>query len=188
MHTYTLTLAAVLSCYSWNGPLCWSRGREQEKMKAPRQQASWHYRLSVNSSQASVKQMRVEFGWRAFLKSGNQSWSWKKSLCAWEILTWKERRPTNPLIEDGYVCVCVYLNMAAQFCGFFCGRTKACHLNGSWHSYGGAHSRALDYHRWRLRPPSIYQARQLFNMKSNKRKVKCQEAGGESLAKCPVQG
>lgn len=44
------------------------RGTHQKKMKATRQEASSHYRLSVNSTQASVGQMKVEFGWRAFLK------------------------------------------------------------------------------------------------------------------------
>lgn len=34
-------------------------------MKDPRREASAHYRLSVDSTQAAVGQIRVESGWRA---------------------------------------------------------------------------------------------------------------------------
>lgn len=71
-----MTLAAVY-CATTEMVLCADqepassspvRGAHQEKMKAPRQEASSHYRLSVNSTQAAVGQIRVEFGWRVDLK------------------------------------------------------------------------------------------------------------------------
>ncbi len=87
------------------------RGSHQEKMKAPRQEASSHYRLSVNSAQTSFGKMRVESGRRAFLKRDDWRWNWKKSLWAWEVLIRKKRWPADPLHDWrrlSVISVCIH--------------------------------------------------------------------------------
>lgn len=145
--------SCCISCYNWTA-LCADqesasslpvRGSHQEKMKAPRQEASLHYRLSVNSTQASFGKMRVEFGWRAFLKRDDWRWNWKKSLWAWKVLIRKKKAICGHNWRKLCVfSVCPYM---AALLYVFCGPTKACpnYLNRSWHDWRSAHARALDY-------------------------------------------
>lgn len=114
-HTYTLTLAAVHHA-TIETALCADqeaassrpvRGSHQEKMKAPRQEASSQYRPSVNSTQASVGQMRVEFGWRAVFEEGRLEVELKEMVCGPES-SWPERKddlPALSMTEEGCVCV-----------------------------------------------------------------------------------
>lgn len=157
------------------------RGTHQEKMKAPRQQASSHYRLSVNSTQASVGQMRVEFGWRAFFEEGRLEVELKEIVVGLRDPDQKEKTTWQPLawLKKAVCVFCVYSYMAAWLC-VFVGRqrhvqvtqieldvTEVVHIQGHW-----------------IIIPSIYQARQLFNTKSNKSQLKCQEMSWQNLWCC----
>lgn len=73
------------------------RGTHQEKMKAPRQEASSHYRLSVNSTQAAVGQIRVEFGWRAVLKRDDSEVQLKEIVPSPRDPNQKEKMTCPPL-------------------------------------------------------------------------------------------
>lgn len=142
------------------------RGTHQEKIKAARSEASSHYSLSVNSTQAWDGQMRVEFEWRRFWRRTAGGGVERNHCGPKGDPDQKEKMTCQP--EEGSVCflsVFVHGCTTVQATQIDLDITEVVHVQGHW----------IIIPVRRQHPASIYQGRQLFNMKCNESKLKCQE-------------
>lgn len=113
------------------------RGTHQGQIKATRQEASTHYSPSVDSTQApSSARWEWNLNGGGALKKDDWRWSWKKSAPTerWSRLGREDNLPA--------------LKKACVFCVDSLRTVPSNHSNRSWHNWGCACPRALDYHLW----------------------------------------